>query len=191
MESRLHLPITRSRIIDPPKWQESLWEHPPYVQPISAHKKVYRLKHKHKRLIDEAEEEETHSPTLDEIQVRRFRKAGSNHPLYIHRLFRSPHRLKKFRKIGNVILFTIRLRTFNERMRKKRIKLFRSFSNSELGQKLQDLKLKIVMASRPFFSKIIDENNFNYQLHDKDEPSMKREKVISTLKLVTLAIKCI
>ena len=59
-------------------------------------------------------------------------------------------------------------------MRRKRLKLFRVFSNSELGQKLQDLKIKIVNALKPFFSKIIDEKKFSYQLHDKDEPSMKR-----------------
>lgn len=59
-----------------------------------------------------------------------------------------------------------------------------------MSQKLQDLKIKIINTSKPFFITIIDQNNFNYQLHDKDEPPIKKEKIISTLKLVNLAIKC-
>ena len=92
----------------------------------------------------------------------------------MRRIVKSPYRSRLFRKVVNVVLFTIKLRTFNLRMRKKRLKIFNKFVLSELNTKLLALKTKIINFSKPFFLTIIDNQNFSYQLHEKDEPELRR-----------------
>lgn len=53
------------------------------------------------------------------------------------------------------------------------------------------LKSTFIHYSKPFFLTIIDQFNFSYRLHDKDEPELKREKVNAVLKLVGMEIKCL
>lgn len=49
------------------------------------------------------------------------------HPVKISRFLQSTRLNKLFKKVVHVVLFTIRLRTFNERMRIKRFNSFQKF----------------------------------------------------------------
>ena len=76
-------------------------------------------------------------------------------------------------------------------MRKKRLRIFRDFVAQELNLKLLALKKKIINFSKPFFLTIIDNQNFSYILHEKDDPELRREKVNSVIKLINLLCKCL
>lgn len=89
------------------------------------------------------------------------------------------------------MLFTIKLRSFNLRMRKKRLKIFRNFVSYELNAKLLALKNKFIQFSKPFVLTIIDNQNFSYILHEKDEPELRRQKINSVMKLLNIELKSI
>ena len=76
-------------------------------------------------------------------------------------------------------------------MRKKRLKIFRNFVSYELNAKLLALKNKFIQFSKPFVLTIIDNQNFSYILHEKDEPELRRQKINSVMKLLNIELKSI
>ena len=71
-------------------------------------------------------------------------------------------------------------------MRIRRFDAFKSYVHGDLNKKLLQLKNEFILCSKNFFATLIDQQNFDYRLHETDEVILKREKINSVCKLVNL-----
>jgi hypothetical protein len=102
---------------------------------------------------------------------------------------RSSRAFRNLRKTVHIVLFTIYLRTFNERMRLQRKTIFNKYMKEQLKEKLLEMKRALVEGCRPLFRNIADHYNFDYRPLPNDDPKLKREKAKSTRKLVAVAVE--
>lgn len=90
-----------------------------------------------------------------------------------------------------MVLFTIYLRTFNDRMHLTRKTLFAQYLKAHLKPTLLDLKQTLIEYSTPFFRTIIDHQNFDYHLYPSEDATLRKEKVKATRKLIGVELDCL
>lgn len=94
--------------------------------------------------------------------------------------------LLNFRKAVHAVLFTIYLRKYNSRMREFRKANFEKYVGGELKQTLLQLKELIIRHSKPFFTALTQQYNFDLHPHPKDDSKLRKEKLKYFKKLLNL-----
>jgi hypothetical protein len=98
---------------------------------------------------------------------------------------------KKFRKVGNAVLFMVFLQRYSRKFRARRKRYIEKTGPENIKEKFVELKLFFSQKCQSIVEAISLKHEELYQITEKDSSSSKMHKISSLRKLMNLLLDCL